>query len=286
MIDAHHHLWKYRSAEFPWIPEGSELAADHLNAELTAYAMAAGLTGTIAVQARQSLEETKFLLNFAAANSIVRGVVGWVPLIEDDVAEHLDRFSENAKFCGVRHVLQDEPDSWFSSSKFRSGLEILEGRPLVYELLIFQRQLPLALKLASEFPGISFAIDHIAKPAARNGRVETEWRRGMELLAALPQVKGVKFSGLLNEFHDRPADRETIAMYFVATLEIFGADRIMFGSDWPVLKLGTPDVAAWAEQCRSLAGEFLCPSQAVKFLGTNALRIYGISEVDEVEGLG
>ena len=274
MIDSHHHLWRYSKEEYPWIPEGSPLAQDHLVPELEAVTTESGVTGTVAVQARQVIEESDFLLSLADQTDRIKAVVGWVPLIDEHVSEELARLSLHPKFNAVRHVLQDEPDEYFLRDDFHRGLSQLQSYDLTYDLLIFQRQLPVAIQLVDRQPDLPIVLNHIAKPEAHNGRIDSGWREGMKELARRDNLIGVKFSGLLTEFPENEGDAETVAAYFHETLEIFGADKVMFGTDWPVCLLRT-SYAEWAKTIRNLASA-LSPHERDAVLGGNAIRAYGI----------
>lgn len=274
MIDAHHHLWRYSPDSYPWIPEGSPLAKNQLGAELEAVTDAAGISGTVVVQARQMISESDFLLDLADATQRIRGVVGWVPLIDPAVNSELARLAAHPRFVGVRHVLQEEAEEYFLREDFHRGLAMLPGHGLVYDLLLFQRQLPVAIQLIDRQPDLGIIIDHIAKPAARSGRIEPQWRDGMRELAKRPNVIGVKFSGLLTEFPDGDGDAQTVAAYFEETLEIFGAGRVMFGTDWPVCLLRT-SYQEWTERVRLLTS-CLSTSDRDSILADNAIRCYSL----------
>lgn len=255
MIDSHHHLWRYSKEDYPWIPEGSPLAQDQLASELEAVTSDAGVTGTVVVQARQVIEESDFLLSLADQTDRIQAVVGWVPLIDENVDSDLERLSTFPKFKAVRHVLQEEPDEYFLRDDFHRGLAQLPAYGLSYDLLIFQRQLPVAIQLIDRQPDLAIILNHIAKPEARNGRIDPAWRSGMKELAKRDNVIGVKFSGLLTEFPAGEGDFETVSAYFHETLEIFGSGNVMFGTDWPVCLLRT-SYSDWANTFRSLTSEF------------------------------
>jgi L-fuconolactonase len=274
MIDSHHHLWRYSKEDYPWIPAGSPLAQDQLAPELEGVTSGAGVTGTVVVQARQVIGESDFLLSLADQTDRIQAVVGWVPLIDETVSADLERLAKFPKFKAVRHVLQEEPDGYFLRDDFHRGLAQLPAFGLRYDLLIFQRQLPVAIQLVDRQPDLPIILNHIAKPEARNGRIETAWRAGMKELAKRENLIGVKFSGLLTEFPEGEGDAETIAAYFRETLEIFGADKIMFGTDWPVCLLRT-SYKDWAETVRNLASELSVPEREAVLTG-NAIRAYGI----------
>lgn len=248
MLDTHHHLWSYNADDYPWIPANTPLAQNHLLVELEEATSLAGVTGTIAVQARQTNEESASLLKIADQSDLIRGVVGWIPLISENVDEDLELFSDNPKFVGIRHVLQDEPDAYFLRDDFHRGLSKLPAHDLRYDILLYQHQIPVATKLVDRQPELGMIIDHIAKPKAQKGRVEHEWRSGMKELAKRENILGVKFSGLATEFpKEDEIDPDTIRAYFEETLEIFGVDRVMFGTDWPVCLLRLDSYKQWAD---------------------------------------
>lgn len=248
MLDTHHHLWSYSADEYPWIPANTPLAQNQLLAELEEATSAAGVTGTIAVQARQTIEESTFLLKIADQSELIRGIVGWLPLVSKKVEEDLEHFSDHPKFVGIRHVLQDEPDEYFLRNDFHRGLSKLPAHDLRYDILLYQHQIPVATKLVDRQPELGMIIDHIAKPKAQNGRIESEWRGGMKELAKRENILGVKFSGLATEFSERDEiDPTTIRAYFEETLEIFGAERVMFGTDWPVCLLRLDSYHEWSD---------------------------------------
>lgn len=248
MLDTHHHLWSYNADDYPWIPADTPLAQNHLLVELEEATSLAGVTGTIAVQARQTTEESASLLKIAHQSDLIRGVVGWIPLVSENVDEDLELFSDNPKFVGIRHVLQDEPDAYFLRDDFHRGLSKLPAHNLRYDILLYQHQIPVATKLVDRQPELGMIIDHIAKPKAQKGRVEHEWRSGMKELAKRENILGVKFSGLATEFpKDDEIDPDTIRAYFEETLEIFGVERVMFGTDWPVCLLRLDSYRQWAD---------------------------------------
>ena len=248
MLDTHHHLWSYNAGDYPWIPDNTPLAQNQLLAELEEVTSAAGVTETIAVQARQIIEESTFLLKMADQSDLIRGIVGWLPLVSENVEKDLERFSDHPKFVGIRHVLQDEPDEYFLRNDFHRGLSKLPAHDLRYDILLYQDQIPVATKLIDRQPELGMIINHIAKPKAQNGRIEVEWRRGMKELAKRENILGVKFSGLATEFSDEDeVDPSTIRAYFEETLEIFGAERVMFGTDWPVCLLRLDSYQEWSD---------------------------------------
>ncbi|NNC88050.1 MAG: amidohydrolase family protein [Akkermansiaceae bacterium] len=275
MLDSHHHLWNYSAEEYPWIPAGSPLARDQLLPELDAATMAAGVDGTVVVQARQVLAESDWLLGLAAQSEVIKGVVGWVPLVDAEVGTELERLAPEKKFKGVRHVLQEEADGYFLRDDFHRGLALLPGFDLRYDLLLFQRQLPVAIKLVDRQPDLGIIVDHIAKPEIRPGRVEDDWKRGMRELAQRDNILGVKFSGVVTEFPEGPVDAGTVRAYFEETLDIFGPEHVMFGTDWPVCLLRIDAYRDWAGTVRELVGALSKDEQDAILTG-NCRRAYGL----------
>jgi L-fuconolactonase len=273
-IDAHQHFWKYSREEYPWIGAGMErLARDHLPADLEPLLRAAGIDGTVAVQARQSLAESRWLLDLAAASAIVRGVVGWVDLRSPTVAAELAALAGRPRFVGVRHVVQDEPDPRFLlGAEFVRGLEQLHQHGLTYDLLLYPPQLPAAVELAGRLPDQPFVLDHLAKPRVKAGEIEP-WRRDIEALARLPNV-WCKVSGLVTEAAWRQWRRADFTPYLEIVLAAFGPRRLMFGSDWPVCLLSAdyPEVAGIAEDFFAR----LAPAEREAVFGGTATRFYGL----------
>ena len=275
MIDSHHHLWNYSTAEYDWIPPGSLLAQDQLLDQLDVSTSAAGVHGTVVVQARQVLEESDWLLSLAEQSEIIAGVVGWVPLIDPNVRNDLSRLAAHPKFKGVRHVLQGEADEYFLRNDFHRGLALLPDLDLRYDLLLFQRQLPVAIQLVDRQPELGIIIDHIAKPEIRKGQIDPAWKAGMTELAKRENILGVKVSGMVTEVLDPELDEATLRAYFDTTLELFGADRVMIGTDWPVCLLRIDSYQAWTDMCRRFTAD-LTNDEQLAILGGNAIRCYDL----------
>lgn len=275
MIDAHHHLWKYTDEDYGWIPPGSPIVRDFLVPDLEAAAKTACVEGTVVVQARQTVEESDWLLSLADSTELILGVVGWVPLVDPDVAGVLSRLAAHEKFKGVRHVLQGEADEYFTRDDFHRGLALLPDLDLRYDLLLFQRQLPAAIQLVDRQPDLGIVIDHIAKPEIRKGSVDPVWKAGMSELAKRDHILGVKVSGMVTEVLDPEIDEATLRAYFETTLELFGADRVMFGTDWPVCLLRIDSYQKWAETVRGCVSDLSDDEQAA-ILAANAARVYDL----------
>ena len=237
IIDAHHHLWEFNQEDYGWIDESmSILKRDYLPAELEGMLAGSGVAGTVVVQARQKIEETAWLLKLAEENDFIKAVVGWVDLQSEDLDRQLERFSFHPKLAGVRHVIHDEPDDDFMLSPgFVKGIGKLKKYDLCYDLLLYPKQLSRAAELVLKFPDQRFVLDHIAKPAIREG-VLYPWEDDLALLAACPNV-WCKISGMVTEADPRNWKYEDMVPYLDVVVEAFGTDRIMLGSDWPVCLL-------------------------------------------------
>lgn len=272
-IDSHQHFWSYSKTEYPWIPEGSALQATWLPRDLEAIQKDLGFTGSIAVQARQCLEENKMLLDLADRHASVLGVVGWVNLRSEHVDEELAEFSAHKKFVGVRHVAQDEPDDWFLvGSEFLRGVGRLSTFGLRYDLLIYPRQLPAAIELARHFPEQPFVLDHCAKPQIAAGTMEP-WASQIKELAIAPNVY-CKVSGLVTEANHSNWESEKLRAYFATIAEAFGPERLMWGSDWPVCLLAS-SYERWLETAESWVRDW-SSEQREAFFGGNARKFYGL----------
>lgn len=236
MIDSHQHFWKYDPGEYAWIDETmTPLQRDFLPGDAKPEMERASVTACVAVQARQSPEETRWLLELADAHPLVAGVVGWVDLQADEAAAHLERVAAHPKIAGVRHIAQAEPPGFFDRQRFRDGVARLEQHGLTYDILVYARQLPEAARFARAFPRQPFVLDHLGKPDIR-GDGYAEWRRDVEALAALPNVT-CKLSGLVTEADWHRWTPGQLRPYLDAALEAFGPSRVMIGSDWPVCLL-------------------------------------------------
>lgn len=272
-VDAHQHFWKYDPAEYPWIGDGMQrIARDELPADLAPLLQADGLRGSVAVQARQTLEENRWLLGLADAHPAILGVVGWVDLRSPEVGEQLRELATHPRFVGVRHVVQDEPDPRFLlGDAFVAGLRQLHGFGLTYDLLLFPPQLPAAVELAGMMPEQRFVLDHLAKPRIAAGGPLDPWRADLRALARHPNVS-CKLSGLVTEADWRGWKREEFTPYLEVALQAFGPQRLMYGSDWPVCLL-----AAEYADVFGIVDDFigqLTEDERAAILGGNATRFY------------
>ncbi len=237
MIDAHHHLWDYNSEEYDWIDDSMNvLKRDYLPDDLKPELSQTGVTGTVLVQARQSLEETGWLLELADKHAFIKGVVGWLDLCSPGLFQQLEKYGAYSALVGLRHVLHDESDdAYMLRPDFMNGIARLEACGLTYDLLLFPRHLLRAMELAKAFPNQRFVLDHLGKPFIMDGIMEP-WKSHITRLAACPNV-WCKLSGMVTEAHWKNWNYEKLLPYMEAVLEAFGPGRIMVGSDWPVCRL-------------------------------------------------
>ena len=271
-IDAHHHLWKYNHRDYVWMNGSMDaLRRDFLLADAREVMQAAGVDGAVTVQARQMLEETEWLLDLAAADGFIRGVVGWVPLVNLDVRGHLERLAPHAKLKGVRHVLHDEPDDFYMlRADFNRGVGLLKEFDLAYDILIFERHLRQTIELVDRHPNQRFVVDHIAKPRIRE-RVLSQWREDLHELAERPNVY-CKLSGMVTEAAWPSWTSKDLQPFFETALSAFGPNRLMFGSDWPVLTLAS-DYQTWIDTVLGfIAG--LSPAEHTRICAGTAVEVY------------
>lgn len=271
-IDAHHHLWRYRPADFPWIGESmGALKRDFLPAELTPELDGARIHGTVVVQACQSLEETEWLLSVAKDSRFIRGVVGWAPIASPAFSECLEHLRAHASLKGLRHIIQDEPDLHFLQREdFNRGISALADTGLVYDLLVFEKQLPSALEFVDRHPRQIFVLDHIGKPRIKDALMEP-WRRHIFEMA-LRENAYCKLSGMVTEAEWSNWSIDELRPYFDTALEAFGPGRLMAGSDWPVCLLAT-GYGAWFETLNKFTAA-LSESERGMIFGAVATDVY------------
>jgi L-fuconolactonase len=274
-IDAHQHFWIYNPAEYDWIDESmSALRRDFLPADLKPELDRSDFQGTVAVQVRQTLEETRWLLELAECSPSILGVVGWADLRSPDIRSQLRTLARNPKLVGLRHIVQSEPDDRFLlQPEFLRGISTLEEFDLAYDILIYTKHLPVAAEFVERFPRQRFVLDHLAKPPIKSGQNDF-WANGIRRLAEFPNVF-CKLSGLVTEAdwqHWRP---EQIVPFLDVAFESFGPGRLMIGSDWPVCL-----VAASYERALQVVKTYLQAKDAEcreAVLGANAQRFWRLT---------
>lgn len=274
-IDAHQHFWSYDAQQYPWINPKWPIRKSFLPPDLKPLLDAHLIDACVAVQARQSLEETIWLLDLAKNYPFIAGVVGWINLLADSpkaIASQLERINRE-KLVGVRHVVQDEIDDRFMlRTDFLTGIAALREYGLTYDILIFPKQLPAAIELVRKFPEQPFVLDHIAKPVIREGLIEP-WSVQIKELAKSPNVH-CKISGMVTEARWNDWKPSDFRPYLDVVWNAFGEDRLMFGSDWPVCLL-SGDYA----QVSSIVTDYLAQfpeTTREEVLGGNAIRFYNL----------
>ncbi len=273
-IDSHQHFWKYDPKRHSWITDTmAVLRRDYLPTHLEPLLQEQGVAGCVAVQADMSEAETEFLLQCAAEHPFIKGVVGWVDLLDQGVGERLEYFVGNPLLKGIRHIVQDEADDRFMlRPDFQAGIARLESLGLAYDILIYPKQLTAAVELVRRFPAQRFVIDHIAKPRISRG-VDPWWKKQMQALAAFPNT-ACKLSGMVTETDGFRWEREDLYPFMDAVLEAFGADRLLFGSDWPVCLL-----AGSYESVKQVVDSYtgaLTGTERQLIMGGNARRWYAL----------
>jgi L-fuconolactonase len=270
-VDAHQHFWRYSPSQFDWIATGSVLARDYEPDDLRYELDVAGIAGSIVIQARQSDEETRWLLQLAEGNPWILGVIGWIDLCCDTLAHRLVGYSGEPRLLGFRHVVQDEPDPRFLlDTAFQRGVRTVLGAGFAYDLLIRAPQLEhVPAFLDSAGPGC-VVIDHGAKPAI----AEAGWEPWASRIAAIAERYPVycKLSGLVTEADLQVWQEDDVMRYMRHLLECFGPSRLIFGSDWPVCLL-----AGSYRRVHGLVDQFLDPLRADEreaIMGGNARRAY------------
>ncbi|MDI5949942.1 amidohydrolase family protein [Flavobacterium yafengii] len=235
-IDAHQHFWKFDPIRDSWIDASMQkIQKDFLPKDLLPLLNENKFSGCVAVQASQSEEETNFLLDLAAKNDFIKGVVGWVDLLDENIAERLATFSTQKKLKGFRHVVQGESDDFMLRNDFRNGISELKPFDYTYDILVFHRQLPAAINLVNRFPGQAFVLDHIAKPDIKSGAIQL-WKENIQELAKAENVM-CKISGMITEADWNLWTADDLKPYLDVIFENFSKENLMFGSDWPVCNL-------------------------------------------------
>ena len=271
-IDAHQHFWRYEPAEYGWIDDSmAVLRRDFVPADLAREMARAGFGACVAVQARQTLEETQWLLALADQCPFIAGVVGWVDLQSERAHAQLEQFSSNPRLVGVRHIVQSEADDRFLlRPAFCRGIELLEAFGLAYDILVYPRHLPVAADFVARFDRQPFVLDHLGKPDVRRGAIDA-WEKDLRRLAEFPNVF-CKLSGLVTEADWARWSPSQLRPYLDVACDCFGAQRLMIGSDWPVCT-----VAADYTRTMSVVMEYVSSWTAENrdaVLGGNAARFW------------
>jgi L-fuconolactonase len=277
-IDAHQHFWRYDQREYGWIDDSmAALRRDFLPADLKPELERSGFQGCIAVQARQTLEETRWLLELAEHTPFILGVVGWVDLRSPQLRCELESLAGKSKLVGIRHVVQSEPDERFLlQPDFLRGIAMLEEFDLAYDILIYTRHLPVAAEFVARFPRQRFVLDHLAKPPIKS-RVLDSWARGIRDLAAFENVF-CKVSGMVTEADWQAWKPEDMLPYLDVAFECFGPSRLMIGSDWPVCTMAA-SYSRVMEPVKNYLGKF-AEEERNDVLGGNAANFWRLKPLE------
>lgn len=272
-LDSHQHFWEYDPKRQDWItPDMSRIRRDFLPGDLRPLLEDAKIDGCIAVQAEESLRETDFLLDLANQHEWISGVVGWADLKSDQLDEVLDQYSDARKLVGFREVLQSKDPRYMLQDEFIRGVQKVGKRDYTYDILIFPHHLAATLELVKKCPDQRFVIDHLAKPFIKDGKWK-EWKKALSLIAERELVH-CKLSGMITEADWKKWAPDQLLPYLEIALELFGPDRLMYGSDWPVCL-----VAGEYEQYWEVIEQFtaaLSPSEKSRIMGETAAKFYKI----------
>jgi L-fuconolactonase len=276
LVDSHQHFWQVGRFDYPWMtPAVDVLCHDYLPTALEPVLQRNGVGQTILVQASNSVAETRWLLTLADENPFIAGVVGWVDLQSDSVGQQLDELAAHPKFKGVRHLVESEPaDDWLIQESVRKGLDELSSRGLSYDLLVHTRHLKHARAVIDRCLQLRFVIDHLAKPPIARNEID-EWARQMKPMAAAGNVC-CKLSGLVTEANWTSWRIEDFIPYVDKAFELFGPQRLMFGSDWPVCLLAA-SYEQVLETFQTLLSD-LSDEERDRVFSKNASQFYRIEE--------
>jgi L-fuconolactonase len=273
-VDTHVHFWHYDPAQHDWINDDmDELKQHYLPKDLFPTLTRNGLDACVAVQVQQTEVETHFLVELAKKYDFIKGVVGWIDFQNENIEERLRYFSQYPIIKGWRHIVQAEADDFLLRKDFQRGIQALQPFNYTYDVLIYHHQLNQALEFISRFPDQKMIIDHCAKPAIVRGKID-EWKTAMQEMAKFPNVY-CKLSGLLTEARWRQWKPADFYPYLDTVFDSFGTNRLLFGSDWPVILLSGMYV-----QWKSLLNKYMenfNDEEKEKVFGENAMRFYNLS---------
>jgi L-fuconolactonase len=273
-VDAHHHLWRYTANEYGWIYDSmAALRRDFLVSDLVAELASADIDGTIAVQARQTLEETRWLLELARGCEQIRGVVGWAGIAAPDFESSLPALAADPKLVGLRHVVQAEPPGFLDGVAFNRGIRALQKVDLVYDLLIAEDQLEEATRFVDRHPQQIFVLDHIAKPRIAAREIEP-WRTRIRALSERENVY-CKVSGMVTEDSWFNWSIDSLRPYLDTVVKAFGPHRLIAGSDWPVCLVAT-GYSRWWNLLRGYFAGF-SEEERAQFFSATATTVYRLT---------
>jgi L-fuconolactonase len=274
-IDSHQHFWRIARGDYSWLTKEQfpQLYRDYLPDDLKPMLKDCGIDKTVLVQCAQTVDETKFMLGIAEANSFVAGVVGWLDFEASDAPKQIAALAENKKLVGFRPMLQDLPDdNWILKANLKPALKAIAENGLRFDALIFPRHLSVIHKFIDQNPDLPVVIDHGAKPEIAKGEIN-EWEKGMRGIARETRAM-CKVSGLATEAAPNWKP-QNLKPYVDVLLDAFGPKRLMWGSDWPVLNMAG-DYVTWHRLAESFTKHLSAEDRAQIFGGT-AARFYGIA---------
>jgi len=274
MVDAHVHFWKYNPIKDAWITdEMGLLQRNFFLQDLQPVLHENGVTGIIAVQADQSENETDFLLQLSNKSPFIKGIVGWVDLQNKNLEDKLLYWSEYPVIKGFRHIVQAESDGFLRKEAFVNGIKLLKSFDFTYDILIYPNQLKEAIQFVNKYPNQKFILDHCAKPCIRDQKIN-EWKIEIKEIAKNENVY-CKVSGLVTEAKWNEWKTEDLYPYLDVVFESFGTDRILFGSDWPVMLLSST-YNKWKNLLEKYMLQF-SDEEKQKVFDTNAIKFYNLN---------
>jgi L-fuconolactonase len=272
-IDSHQHFWKFDPARDAWISEDMKIIQrDFFPEDLKTILSENKIEGCVSVQADQSETETNLLLSHANENDFIKGVVGWVDLRSSDLLKRLEYFSQFQKLKGFRHIVQAEPIGFLRGEQFSKGINALKDFNFTYDILIYPHQLEDTHWLVNEYPNQKFVLDHLAKPAIKRNEIK-EWSESIKKLSLCSNV-WCKLSGMVTEADWKSWNKKDFAPYLEVVINSFGANRVMYGSDWPVCL-----VAARYEEQLGIVESFIesfSDTEKQLIMGENAITFYNL----------
>lgn len=276
-IDTHQHFWNLSKVEYSWlVPAFGPIYANFAPGDLEPQLRRAGIDKTVLVQSANNSEDTVSMLTQAECYDWIGGVVGWVPLYDHAAAETLlDRYAKHPKWRGVRHLNHEEADpDWLVRPDVLGGVKLLEARNMTFDVVaVFPKHIGHVPTIARHAPDLKIIIDHLAKPPIKSGKIKA-WKAAMKAAADCPNVYA-KISGLNTAADWKTWSADDLRPYIDATIELFGAQRCMFGSDWPVAILAGDYAKVWRETKAALKGHSRAEVDAI--LGGTAQQVYSIA---------
>jgi L-fuconolactonase len=274
MIDAHVHFWKYNKIRDEWITDEMKIIQkDFLPQELQPVLSENNIDGVVAVQADQSEEETDFLMNLAEQHSFIKGIVGWVDFQNENIENKLLYYSKFPQVKGFRHIVQAEPEGFLKNKQFLQGVQVLKKFDFAYDVLIYESQLKEAVEFVNYFPAQRFIVDHCAKPGIRDKSI-VQWKKWMTEISKRKNIF-CKLSGLITEAKWNQWEEKELYPYLDVVFECFGPERLVFGSDWPVMLL-SGNYTGWKNLLQKYMGNFSATEQE-KVFTQNAIDFYRLN---------